>query len=201
MGDVYEEKACCSDHVDHVCECGGNPEACECETVEVKPDHWAGVQEYWDTVHSHLDQAASDVRDAVTKGLTAAEPVFREKVAPVLADATAKLSELADNARKTTSEKAGFADADTTPTDQITTGLAGVATGLLGLSKSLAEWLSHHATTASEKPVKVETVETIDFPVEDVVVDDVVDDVTAVADILQQPVIVADGDIEVVNPE
>jgi len=208
MGDVTEEKVCCNDSAD-VC-CKDHTEACctdnadanccgenGCEIIEVKPDHWANVQEYWDTVHEHLDQAATDVRNAVTKGRAAAEPVFREKVAPVLADATAKLAELADTARKTTSEKAGFGEDDAaTPVAQIGAGLAGIATGLLGLSKSLTEWLSQHATSAAETTKEVDVDETL-VTVSD---DDIASDVTAVADLLQQPVYVADGDIEVVEP-
>jgi len=209
MGDVNEEKACCNDSAsaccqDHTAECctdKADANCCGegvCEVIEIKPDHWANVQEYWDTVHEHLDKAASDVRAAVTKGVDAAEPVFREKVAPVLADATAKLAELADSARKTTSEKAGFTEDDnaTSPTAQIGAGLAAVATGLLGLSKSLTEWLSHHATTAAEK----ESTVTVDETVVEVPDVDIASDVTAVADLLQQPVYVADGETKIVEP-
>ena len=195
MVDVYEEKACCGDNPDACCGGNGPEHACECETefVEVRGDHWANVQEHWDTVQENLGRAAADVRNAVTKGVDAAEPVFREKVAPVLADATAKLAELADTARKSTYEKAGFTDDGATPVAQIGAGLAGVATGLLGLSKSLTEWLSQHATTASEKVEVDETYVTVPD-------EDIASDVTAVADILDQPVYVADGDVEVVEP-
>jgi len=198
MGDVNEEKVCCQGQENVECNCEGTDNCeCEAEVVAVRPDHWANVQEYWDTVHDHLNQAASDVHNAVSKGLTAAEPVFREKVAPVLADATAKLSELADTARKTTSEKAGFAEDEKTPVEHIGAGLAGVATGLLGLSKSLAEWLSAHATAAAEKDVKDVEVDEDVITVPD---ENIASDVTAVADLLNQPVYVADGDIAVVEP-
>lgn len=183
MVDEYVEKECCSGNPDAHCGGDGPAHECECEAevVEVRPDHWANVQEHWDTVHEHLDKAAADVRDAVLRGRDAAEPVFREKVAPVLADATAKLSELADTARKTTSEKAGFGDDDKTPIEHLSAGLAGVATGLLGLSKSLAEWLSAHATAAAEKDVK--TTVNVDETLVDVSDDNIASDVTAVADL------------------
>jgi hypothetical protein len=187
--------------------------------VTVTSDRWAAL-------HAHLDQAASDVQEAVKKGLANAEPVFRDKVAPALADATAKLAEIAETARKSTSERAGLTvDDDETPAAQIGGGLAAIATGLLGLSKSLAEWLSHQAHTASEKPLKVKVndddddetfvVRTVEFGDEaesaaDVAADFVAagyadtatDDVQAVADLLGQPVIRAeDGATDVVNPE
>ena len=197
MGEGFEEKECCGNNPDGCCGGDGPDHVCECETefVEVRGDHWAAVQEHWDTVQENLGRAAADVRNAVTKGAAAAEPVFRERVAPVLADATAKLAEFADTARKTTSEKAGFGDSEATPVEQIGVGLAGVATGLLGLVKSLSEWSSSHATNAAEK----ETV-AVDDSFVTVADDDIASDVTAVADLLNQPVYVADGDIEVVEP-
>jgi len=196
MGEVNEEKTCCNDAADECCQnhteecctdkadsncCGDNG----CEAVEVKVDHWANVQEYWETVHEHLNQAATDVHNAVSKGVTAAEPVFREKVAPVLADATSKLSELAETARKTTSEKAGLTDTDAAPVAQIGAGLAAVATGLLGLSKSLTEWLSQHATSAAEKEPKVDEETVISVPEETV---EVVEE--PVVTVTEEPVIV-----------
>jgi len=168
MVDVYEEKACCGDNPDACCGGNGPAHECECDSdvVEIRANHWAHVQEHWDTVQENLGKAAADVRNAVSKGVDAAEPVFRERVAPVLADATAKLAELANTARKTTSEKAGFSDDEATPVEQIGAGLAGVATGLLGLIKSLGEWSSHQATSAAEAPATVTVEETVEVPVD-----------------------------------
>ena len=179
---------CCDDGVCVMEDCNCDKEGCCDERVHVKADHWAHLQ-------VHLEKAASDVHDAVTKGVANAEPVFREKVAPALSDATAKLAEYAETARKATSEKAGIDDADK-PVSQIGTGLAAIASGLLGLSKSLAEWVSEHAANAAaaEPKVKVD-----DLKVDEVRVP-VDDDVAAVADLLQQPVVVEDGATRVVEP-
>ena len=208
MGDVHDEKICVNEDHDH-----GDPEVIEIDDAT-----------RWENLQAHLDQAASDIHDAVTKGVSAAEPVFRERVAPALSEATAKLAEYADTARKATSERAGIADdTENTPMHQIGGGLAAVATGLLGLSKSLAEWLSEHAASAADKvkvdddvtfddvkvePIKVEEVKLDDYTAPrvtdsdiDVVKAPVDDDVAAVADLLKQPVIVEDGETKVVAPD
>ena len=193
MADIYEEKV----------KVGGDYEV-EPEVIEIDDTT------RWENLRVHLDQAASDIQDAVSKGVAASEPVFREKVAPALSEATAKLAEYADTARKSTSERAGI-DEDAAPMHQIGGGLASIATGLLGLSKPLAEWLSEHAASAAEKAkdvdldkVKVEKVKVEEVPVVDEDIDvvraPVDDDVSAVADILQQPVIVEDGATKIVEP-
>jgi len=160
--------------------------------------HGIDVHGLAESLHATLDQAAVDVRNAVTSGLAAAEPVFRDKVAPALADAAAKLSELTENAAKTTAERAGIAE-EQTPSVQIGHGLASVGAGLLGLTRSLAEWLHEHATNAAEGTIKFDGFNTDpdNIAEEDESVDD---DVSEVADLLQEPVIVLDGDVKAVEP-
>jgi hypothetical protein len=176
-----------NDEFVNVVECTCVDENDKCEACE-SDDESRGFS---DSVHATLDQASRDVRNALTSGLAAAEPVFRNKVAPALAQASAKLSDMSTNAQKSTAERAGLAD-DTAPSEQIGHGLAAIASGLLGLSRSLADWVHEHASAAAEAEGKVETV--------DVVTEPVSEDVGDIADILQTPVVVFDGDTEAVEP-
>jgi len=174
-------------------------EPVEVEEVELTPEgHGIDVHGIAESLHATLDQAAVDVRNAVTSGLAAAEPVFRDKVAPALADAAAKLSELTENAAKTTAERAGIAEAET-PSVQIGHGLASVGAGLLGLTRSLADWVHEHASNAAEGTLKFDGFNTDPDNIgeEEELVDD---DVADVADLLQQPVVVLDGDVKAVEP-
>jgi len=116
--DGFEVVECnCVDDAAHRADCNcDHVEVCECE----HPDDAHG---FADSIHATLDQASRDVRNAVTSGMAAAEPVFRNKVAPALAQASAKLSDLTTSAQKSTAERAGIAD-DTAPGEQIGHGLA-----------------------------------------------------------------------------
>jgi predicted transcriptional regulator len=167
--------------------------------VETEVTDESAVKAGWENLQTRLNQAASDIRGALNKGVHAAEPVFREKVAPALADATSKLSEMTESARKATAEKAGIEEDDLKPSAQISHGLAAIAAGLLGLSSSMTDWLSEHAANAAEgKANKADDVAKDGKVVDD---EDVVDDVQAVADILNQPVVqYGDGDANVVSP-
>lgn len=234
MVDVYKEKVPSGaeeiyvvEEIPCICDADKVNPACEhpdCIEYEEAPERWV-------TLKANLDKAATEIREAVQKGAETAGPVFREKVAPALSEATAKLAELAENASKKTAEAAGVADGKT-PAQQIGSGLTAVASGLLGLSHSLAEWISEHAGHAAAEAKfdhkakgDAVVVDTIEFEgkapevdvvpvVEEVKVTPVVehdvlgkedvpviDDVQAVADILQVPVVTAsDGDIDVVEP-
>jgi len=204
--DGFVEVDCsCAEHHDN-CECD-HEGVCECEHVD-------DTHGFADSIHATLDQASRDLRNAVTSGMAAAEPVFRNKVAPALAQASAKLSDMSTTAQKSTTERAGLDD-DVAPSEQIQHGLASIAAGLLGLSRSLADWVHEHATHAAtvetehvtvvDEPVVSEKVDVVSEPVTvdenvTVVTKPVASDVDAISDLLQTPVVVFDGDTEVVEP-
>lgn len=183
-----------NDGIELTCTCTDENDHCEaCDNVEVSHG-------FADSLHATLDQAATDVRNAVTSGLAAAEPVFRDKVAPALAQASAKLADLTDTAKKTTAERAGIAE-DAGPAEQIGHGLASIATGLLGLVRSLADWSHEHASNvAPAGGYEYSTSLADDADEVDEVDEPVSEDVADIADLLQQPVVVLDGDVEAVEP-
>jgi hypothetical protein len=65
------------------CQDGDGSQECHCEHVE---EVEVGGN-FGDSLRASLEQATSDVRDALTSGAATVEPVYREKVAPALAQA------------------------------------------------------------------------------------------------------------------